>query len=355
MTRPGERTVVRAPNHLGDVIMALPGLAAAGHDVMVVRPLSPILEMAGLPVRILPLDRGFRGFWDAVARLRATGYRRGILMSASFSAALLFRVGGVRRLRGTATDGRRLLLSEPLPRASLGDRHRILQYRFLLEQPTDGPPANIRLDPPRAGIEVWREKLCGGAGNRLVGLFPGSNALSRRWPAERFSELGRRLAGDGARVVVLGGRSERSLTARVARDVPGAADLGGRTDLEALAAVLALCDVLVTNDTGPMHLAGLVGTPTVSLWGPSSSAESLPPGARNTALSGEALPCMPCKKNECPRSGPGWVLDDARKECMALISVDQVTSAARAALDDAETSGGADTGPRGQGGPGGVQ
>lgn len=363
-------SIVRAPNHLGDVIMALPALTAAGHDVMVVRRLAPILEMAGLsarpdrPVRILPLDRGRRGFRDAVGRLRARGYDRGYLMTRSLSAAILFRAGGVSWLRGTATDMRSPLLADAFPREDLGDRHRILQYLWLLEQPADGPPRNRRITPPAREVERWAAELGtagrggrggagaahdsgelgepGGAGHTggtghtggppVVALFPGSNAPARRWPADRFAELGWRLAADGARVVVLGGAGETALTAGVAGAVPGALDAGGRTDLYGLAALLSLCDVLVSNDTGPMHLAGLVGSRTVTLWGSSSPREVRPVGARDLQVTGDRIPCMPCKKNHCPRSGTGYVLPDADTECMRLIPVGAVLTAVRMAL-----------------------
>lgn len=95
------RHVIRAPNHLGDLIMALPALAADGSDVVVRRWLAPLLEMSALPGRVLPFDRGLAGWRRAVAMLRREGFRRGTLMTPSFSAAWMFRWGGVRWLRGT--------------------------------------------------------------------------------------------------------------------------------------------------------------------------------------------------------------------------------------------------------------
>lgn len=326
------RRIVRAPNHLGDVAMALPALAEAGDDVMVVERLAPILEMADLGVGILPLRRGFRGFWSAVGRLRAGGYREGVLMSAAFSAALLFRTGGVARLRGTATDGRTFLVADPIPREALGDRHRILQYHFLLGQPGDRPLRNHRIDPPGRERQRWADEL--GRGPR-VALFPGSNAPARRWPAERFRAVARRLADAGVQSVVLGGPGERELTAAVARGVPGAVDAGGRTDLPGLAGLLSLCELLLTNDTGPMHLAGLVGTPTVTLWGSSDPAEVHPVGSRDVRLRTEPLPCMPCKKNVCPRRGAGTRLERAENECLHLIEVEEALDAVERLLSDA--------------------
>jgi ADP-heptose:LPS heptosyltransferase len=126
----------------------------------------------------------------------------------------------------------------------------------------------------------------------------------------------------------MGGTAERELTRRTSEDIPQALDAGGATDLVGLAALLSACDLVITNDTGPMHLAGAVGTPTVTLWGPSDPAEVCPVGARDVRISGESLPCKPCFKNVCPRSGAGTSLPEAHEECMKLISVNEVLETA---------------------------
>ncbi|HET9949507.1 MAG TPA: glycosyltransferase family 9 protein [Longimicrobiales bacterium] len=322
--------MVRAPNHLGDVVAALPALAADGSDVLVVRALAPLLRMARLAGEVVPFERGPAGFVRAVRELRRRRYREGVLLSPAFSAAWLFRCGGVGRLRGTATDGRSFLLVERLDPRALRPYHRIDAYRILLGQEPAGPRAH-RIEPPEELRARWRAALP--PGRPLVGLFPGANAPARRWPAGRFAALAAALAARGAGVVVLGGPAERDLTASVAAAAPGSADLGARTDLADLAAVLSLCDLVVTNDTGPMHLAGAVGTPTVSLWGPSDPNEVRQVGAPDVRVSGPELPCKPCRKNRCPRRGPGTRLPDAHEECMRLIELAEVLAAVEPALE----------------------
>jgi len=130
----------------------------------------------------------------------------------------------------------------------------------------------------------------------------------------------------------MGGAGEVSLTARVAAGAPGALDAGGRTDVVDLAALLSLCELVVTNDTGPMHLAGAVGTSTVSLWGPSDPREVRQVGAPDVRVTGADLPCKPCYRNHCARRGEGTLLADAHEECMRLIGVQEVASAVEVAL-----------------------
>jgi len=297
--------IVRAPNHLGDVVLALPALrAAAPSDVLVLAGLAPLLRLAGLPGRVIPLTRGAFGAIAAARALRAARYQRGVLLTPSFSSALIFALGGVAARRGTDTDGRRLLLTDAVPATSFVGVHRAKQYMALVGAAGAAIP---RLDIPRPSHE-----------GRVVGVFPGGNAPSRRWEPGRFAELVGRLAKRGDRVVVFGGPAERELTARVAGDV--AVDLGGQTDLAQLAAGIASCDLLVTNDTGPLHLAGAVGTPTVSLWGAGDPAVTGPLGARHMMLRHPELDCVPCTKNDCP-------LAVDRYRCLTLITVDDVEAA----------------------------
>ncbi|MEX2466416.1 MAG: glycosyltransferase family 9 protein [Gemmatimonadota bacterium] len=325
--------IVRAPNHLGDVVLALPAILADGADVLVVRGLAPILRMALAPERVIPFDRGLRGWSRAVSVLRRGDYDAGVLLTPSFSAAWMMHWGGVGDLRGTATDARSWMLREKIDPVDLEPLHRINQYRLILGQDTDVEPRSHRLEVPRKLSVRWGSELRGGGVGRLVGLFPGANAPARRWPTEGFEALARNRIERGDRVVVIGGPGEREVTARVAAAAPGAVDLGGRTTIEDLAAVLSALDLLVTNDTGPMHLAGAVGTPTVSLWGSSDPNEVRQTGAPDFGVTGPDLPCKPCYRNHCARRGAGTILDEAHEECMKLITTDQVLEATDRALE----------------------
>lgn len=341
MRRGAERTVVRAPNHLGDLVMALPALEAAGPvDVVAARWLAPLLELAGEgarergaepPVRdVLPLDRGGRGMAAAARELRRRRYARGVLLAPSLSSALLFRLGGVRRRRGSATDGREILLTDPVDLRAAPGIHRIATYLWLAtgEIPAEVPAPRVAV--PRRHRERWEALLPARRGPR-VGIFPGSNASSRRWDPERFAEVARALAGQGLEPVVFGAASERALTAEVAGS--WARDLGGRTDLGLLAAGLEGCALVLSNDSGPLHLAAAVGTPTVSLWGAGNPASTGVIGEAHRMLRRPALPCVPCVRNECPRSGAGYELPTAERECLRLIGVAEVEAAVLPRLD----------------------
>jgi len=336
LTAPGPR-ILRAPNHLGDLVAALPALLEANVDVMVRAELAPLLSLTELEGQVLPLVRDWSGWWDARARLRAGAYRSAALMTPAFSAAWLFRAAGIRHLRGSATDGRSWMLTERIPSTALRGPHRIEQYRLLAGVDTANPTVPAELSLPDERVERWRSELRS-VEAPLVGFFPGANAPARRWPADRFAEVVAWAESRGLRCVVLGSGAESIVVKEIVRDTSSAIDLSGKTDLVDLATVLACCDVLVTNDTGPMHLAGIVHTPTVSLWGPSDPGEVRPTGSIDHPVEGPSLPCRPCYRNQCPRTGRGTRLEHAHEECMRIIETQSVIQALDRALGGGATA-----------------
>jgi heptosyltransferase II len=318
--------LIRSPNHLGDLVMALPSLALVPDaHVLVPRALAPLVALLDRSGDVLPFERGRRGFLGTAATLRRVVRPcRGILLTPSFSSAAVLVAARVPERRGLATDGRRLLLTDPVPRTAVHGRHRAALYWLLVAGDDPPAPPAPRLPVPAPLRARWRE-LVGPRKPTEIGLFPGGNASSRRWDPDRYAEVGRRLTRQGARVVVFGGPAERALTREVAGDA--GFDAGGRTDVALLAAALAECDILVTNDSGPMHLAAAVGTPTISLWGAGDPAETGVIGTGHRMLRRPDLPCVPCVKNECPRHGTGTFLPEAERECLRLIDVKQVLDA----------------------------
>jgi heptosyltransferase-2 len=321
--------LIRAPNHLGDFVLALPALAAAPDSaILVARRLVPLARLA-LPGRtVIPLEAGVAGYLGGIATVRRGSFARAILLAPSFSSALLMRLAGIPERRGSATDGRSRLLSDPVPPHRFDGVHRVAEYWHLVtgSYPEGLPPPSITI--PAEPLLAWRNTPAAREG--LVAVFPGSNAPARRWEPDRFAELVHRLAGAGHPVAVLGGEQERDLTERVAGR--SAIDLGGKTDLVALAACLSECRLLITNDSGPMHLAAALGTATISLWGAGDPARTAPLGARQVILRHAELPCVPCVRNRCPRRGRGTRLPEAQRECMALLEVEEVWRCAVTAL-----------------------
>jgi len=166
-------------------------------------------------------------------------------------------------------------------------------------------------------------------GRPIVVLHPGASREIRRWPAERFAELGARLAGerDAAVVFALGPR-ERDLAAAVeawnaGRGLP-TPHIAFPRDVRALGALCAHADVAVTNNSGPMHVAVAAGAAGVFIHGPTPVRRWQPPGDRYVPVFAEGVPCRPCDSPRCRMRSLA---------CMESVSVERVFGAVVGLLD----------------------
>ena len=331
--------VIRVPNWIGDAVLAIPAVAAlaerfAERDVLVLARGAVAPLFVGLPridsvVRVA--DRGA----DRVASVRRAldGVRPelGIVLPHSFGTAVELAAAGTQILWGYGGPLRKLVLDVALPPRWLTGRHRWEAYALLAAAVT-GRPVPERYPLARGpGDVAAADALFAEAGLRrgegappLVGMVPGAHADSRRWPAARFAELASRLGRRGARVVLFGSAAERPLAARVAAAaLPAPVDWSGRTPLPVLAECFRRLDFLVTNDTGPMHLAAAVGTPLLDLCGAANEVVTGPRGPRSEVVV-HPIYCRPCVKNACAYN----------LGCMTGIGVDRVEALVRARIDE---------------------
>ena len=134
----------------------------------------------------------------------------------------------------------------------------------------------------------------------LLGISPGANWETKRWPAQRFAALARRALAAGLQVAVQGSESERDLGELIAKEAPGAADLSGKLDLSALGGFISRCSAFASNDSGPMHMARALGVPTLAVFG------STDPGMfefEGHAVLFAGVECAPCSffgRARCP-------------------------------------------------------
>lgn len=185
-------------------------------------------------------------------------------------------------------------------------------------------PANAPSTP--AGSQAWHHRP-------LVGLHASGGREIKQWAPDRFAAVAAGLSvSHGATIVLTGAAADRALVDRVRHALPATVrtiDLAGRADLLTLAAVLERLDLLVTGDTGPMHLAAAVGTPIVAIFGPSDPARWGPLGSRARIVRAE-LACCPCNRIRRPPERCVGRLPD----CLAAVRAEDVLAAARALLDE---------------------
>lgn len=303
------RVLVVMPSWVGDAVMATPALAAlrAGlpetHVGALVRPgIDELLDGTGLVDECHVVWPGLMAPRRAAVRVMPSRYDAALLLTNSFSSALAVFLARIPRRVGYARDGRGLLLTDRLvaPRRADGrwapipavNYYRHVVRRFLDPSLPPAPdPAEPVSEPMCLAVtdvqrqEADRRLTEAGVptGVPLVLVCPGANAPAKRWPAERFAEVARHVAGRwGACVLVSGSPGEREVVAQVvARARDGLNGPAGRdphemvVDLAStgltpglLKGIIARCVLCVCNDTGPRHMAAALGVPVVALFGP---------------------------------------------------------------------------------------
>jgi len=337
--RPVTNGVIFAPNWLGDAVMCLPAVAAlraaqpqCSWRVLARPAVAPVFRLArpGLEVQELPKPPSLNipGFGASIA----------VLFPNSFYAALLALRIGARRRVGYNRDGRGWLLTQPVrpPEAGATPSHESFTYLELLrrggliaEYPAAAADLDASLHPDPRGVAAWRQSL--GPAPRIALHIGATFGTAKRWLPERFAAVARDWADRGATVILVGSAAERDLArevriqARVPTTAPGQIkNIAGETTLEQLVEVLAACQLLVANDSGPMHLAGAVGTPVVAIFGSTNERETYPlaPAGKLHLVKAPGIECSPCKLRECP-------IDH---RCMTRIAVSTVLRATEEAL-----------------------
>jgi heptosyltransferase-2 len=339
----GGPVYARAPDRLGDVVMAIPALRRLAErypetdvDVWCPSAVAPVLETAALPVDVMAF-RQTRAVWKTAARIRDVDYEASYLFTPSFSSAAVAWLAGIPERRGTPSGVRGLLLNDRSVRPEAPGEHRVSSYMRLVDPEWEGgaPPAP-RLPVRERALDQFRQLVAGRFERPAVGIFPSSNAPASRWPEGKFTALAGILGQEVGTVVVFGGPNQQVPAARVAAGagVRGI-DLGGRTSLGVLAAGFSECDLVITNDGGPMHLAAAVGASVIAIFGAGDPERAGPLNPRARVLRQSDLPCAPCGKSRCPRRGRGTFLPEAHEECLKLIPVEAVVEAAREQLKGA--------------------
>jgi heptosyltransferase-2 len=309
-----ERILIVAPSWVGDAILSEPLVAVLREpfaeplvDVLAPPWCAPVYaRMRGVGHIIEnPLGHGELGLGRrrGLAReLRARRYTRAFILPNSFKSALIPWLAGIPRRIGYAGEGRRVLLTEtrrldPKVFPRLVDRFVALAVPKGRLVPT--PPAPV-LVPDASNAFAAMRALTLSTHRRIAILCPGAEyGPAKRWPAEHFIALARRLLDEGHAVWLLGSPNDQAAALPIAAAVAGVRDLTGRTDLGTAIDLLSLASVVVSNDSGLMHAAAAVGRPLVALFG-SSSPDYTPPLSPLAHIAKIDIVCSPCFQRECP-------------------------------------------------------
>lgn len=321
---------------MGDVILATAaanaGRAAWGDgclDVLVKSEWAPLWENHPAVRRVLALpreERGPAGLRTWAARLRGGGYAETVDLQASLRTRVLCTwagLGSVRRPRRYAWRRRALVAAK-----RWGPPADFRVGRAFVEAAVPGATARPSLHPGTRHRDRARF-LVPGDGEQ-IGLAPGARHATKRWPLERFVEVGRRHAGDGSPVPVFFGPDEDGLLAAWRRAWPETrAWTPVREDPLTAAACLERLAALVTNDTGLMHAAAAMGTPVAALFGPTVRAFGFAPDGEGHRILETDLACRPCSRHggsRCPRGHFRCMLDIPAARVLAALEESRTPS-----------------------------
>jgi heptosyltransferase-2 len=316
------RILLRAPNPLGDAVMAEPAMRAiaaqfpdAAVDVALPAASAALASCWSFARAVVPLRRG----WADIRALRAGGYDLCALFPNSLGSALVARAAGIARVVGYARDARGLLLSTRVAPPAVPRALHMLAYYWRIaaalgcpELPgaarlaqAPGEAAAIFAADPRTRPALAPSPEMAEAGRRVLAanqLAPGFVVLApgaaygpaKQWPIVHYAQLAALLKQQGRTVAVVGTPAERPLSAAI-----DAVNLAGATDLASLIGVLRHAGAFVGNDSGVAHIAGALGLPGVVIYGSTSDAHSgqIGQGLRIVHL---RLECSPCFARECP-------------------------------------------------------
>ena len=327
------------PSSLGDIVHAMPVLdllrrhfAAARISWLVKREWAALVERIEGVDDVVTVGPGLGGWLGAVPGLRAARFDLAVDLQGLFrSGAMAWLSGAVRRIGfANAREGSPWFYSHRVA-IPMVDMHAVDRYLLVTDdlgierrtapvfrfksRPADEEAVETLLD--RAGIK---------GGTRWIAMNVGARWPTKRWPVESFGELVTQIERGGLGPVVLfGGPGDREAAQGLSRAVERPpVNLIGQTGLGLVPSLLRRAAVLITNDSGPMHIAAAVGTPVVALFGPTSPARTGPYGTIHRVLRA-GVSCSPCFSRRC--ANPNQL------ECLTAIAVSDVLNAVRQVLE----------------------
>jgi lipopolysaccharide heptosyltransferase I len=332
MIMPPRRLLIIKPSSFGDIIHTLPALASLSQhwpqtliDWLVKDEWAGLLCNQQVLNEVLSFPENLAAWLSLRKTLQERRYDmvidfQGLLRSgaASFLAKAPARIGFA-----AGREGSRWCYTVCI-KSSAGAIHAVDRNLDMLKQigvPMSGPvtfPLRLPAETESWAEALWTREQIEGGENTVV-VHPAARWETKRWMAERYAQVADRLSSRmGARIILVAGGEQISQVDEVLRHLRGPAiNLAGKSTLLELAALLKKSTLVISNDSGPMHLAAAVGTPVVALFGPTDPRRVGPYGAAHVVLK-KQFQCAGCTRRGCAHE----------QQCLKLITVDDVVAAA---------------------------
>jgi heptosyltransferase-2 len=333
------KILVRAPNWIGDSVLALPAIECLSKNF----PQAEIWVAAKEWVKdifyahdfikevlLLPESDDIKGLRNLAQKIKELEFEIGILFTNSFFSALIFYLAKIPQRWGYSRDGRGILLTKGVAvKEQESNLHQLIYYLNLISE------LGLKTYPPKLSLVLTPEEKRQAKElllsfnidlkRPLAILSPGASyGPAKRWPASKFAELANLLLErKNARTLVIGSSNEIELAEAIASSMKEEPiNLSGKTSLRLLASLIIHADLFITNDSGPMHLANALNVPVVAIFGPTDPAIT-GPFQEPAAVIKKDVPCWPCSYRECPFD----------HRCMMNIDVEEVYQACQKFLE----------------------
>lgn len=314
---------------IGDLILTTPlirGLKILFPDAdidAVVRPgAAPVLKNNPHVNQVLLFDKKgnkWKSFSEMVQRLRHNSYEIAIIPHRSVTSGMLAFRSRIRERIGFKNRLSTLLLTKSICLTRSGSE--IRRNLNLLKAFTDAEfSEETKLYPDILAQMRIQELLPEKNGKAFIAIAPGSVWYTKQWPEFRYAELAARLYRDGHQLIFLGSPGERKLCDRIIgeADAKDAINLAGITGITESATVTEVCDLMICNDSGAMHIANAVNTDVIAFFGPTVEQFGFSPYRANDSVFQVDLPCRPCGKHG------GKTCPNKHFRCMLDIDIDAV-------------------------------
>lgn len=311
------KIVVRGTNWVGDAVMQIPALRQlrrifpeANITLCTREWTKGIFQDADFIDDILPIKENESVFQQA-KKWRKGKFDVAILFTNSFQTAFISKLGKVKKRFGYANEGRSFLLTNSIKKPLWkNERHEIYYYLNLVKEVEKHFLGSSSEEKPRFDLTISEERKISARkilesnnvdlSKPLIAFCPGStNSRAKRWQSESYAALNDLLQKNlEATIILIGDKSELDVSYQVIeKSTFKPIILTGKTNLAESTAILSLCDLLVSNDTGPAHISAALGTKTIVIFGPTNPKTTYPLGAE---IIRKEVDCSPCMLRDCP-------------------------------------------------------
>ncbi|MCX8030662.1 MAG: lipopolysaccharide heptosyltransferase II [Thermodesulfovibrionales bacterium] len=329
-----DKVLIRGVNWLGDAVMTIPAINSLRKTYknqylcqLLTPSVSAIFEKDPKIDEIILYEKKFKtipGRINLSFLLRKKGFSKAYLLQNAFDAALITFLAAIPERIGYNRDGRGFLLTSPIPYHKEDRKlHHIEYYLNLLRQSGLKAEYSIPYIFLSLNERLYAKDTLSTLRKPVLGINPGASyGSAKRWLTERFTDVSEWFIKDlKGSVVIFGSKNEEQiayeiyskLTRNLSEEAP-IINFTGKTSIRQLMSLLSECDLVLSNDSGPMHISYAVGTPVVAIFGSTSPELTGPPLKGNIVLQGKAI-CSPCFKRKC---------DQEYIKCMYDISSEDV-------------------------------